>query len=239
MTPLAFHVADWAAWSPHRQDRAAWLDWAGLPACEQRSEQPIPVTLRRRVTKIGQQALRAAWPLSDRPDTRIVFASRDGEFSRTASVMDTLTDPDLVSPADFSLSVHHALAGLLSIARDNHAGHGAVAAGRDSLWCGLIEAAASLTGSANKFALLVYHAEPLPPPYESFTTPDDETIALAVLLTATADGTGLRLSTAPLAADIGAPPPGEAFLSTLLRGGRATVPGERLVWNLDRSDAHT
>src|SRR5690349_17921743 len=142
MIKIDFRVADWAAWSPERADKPAWLAWAGLADMpEPELESPPPLSLRRRVTRIGQQALRVAWSLPSSGNVPIIFASRDGEFTRTISVLNTLNKPDTVSPADFSLSVHHALAGLLSIARGNRAGHGAVAAGRDSLWYGLLEAA--------------------------------------------------------------------------------------------------
>lgn len=236
MTTIDFNVAAWAAWSPERPDRDAWLKWAGCAAPPGAAEQPPPLSLRRRVTKLGQQALRAAWNLPASNRSRIIFASRDGEFSRTISVLDSLAQPEIVSPADFSLSVHHALAGLLSIARGNRAGHGAVAAGRDSLWYGIIEAAGCLNRSEEKTALLVYHSEPLPPPYDGFDSPAAETIALALEITSD-PAVGLRLTPVPGASTCRDSNSGEALLRTLLVGHPATIQGERHTWHLARADA--
>src|SRR5689334_10839923 len=87
--------------------------------------------LRRRVSEIGQRALRPAWCLSE-GEPKFVLASRNGEFGRTLGLLEALTEREPLSPAEFSLSVHHALIGLLSIARGNGAGHTALAAGADS-----------------------------------------------------------------------------------------------------------
>jgi hypothetical protein len=235
MRAVDFGVAGWAAWSPEHPDRAAWLAWASLSGTPEPELSP-PLLLRRRVTKIGQQALRLAWSLPASESAPIVFASRDGEFSRTVSVLDTLDKPELVSPADFSLSVHHSLAGLLSIARGNRAGHGAVAAGRDSLWCGLIEAACGLTETDSATVLFVYHGEPLPAPFDIFATANDETIALALALTRSSKSIGLRLSATRRDGGDPDPRPGEALLATLLRGEPVMVIGDRQLWHLARTD---
>jgi hypothetical protein len=235
MTAVYFGVAGWAAWSPEHRDRAAWLAWASLGGTPEPEASP-PLLLRRRVTKTGQKALRLAWNLPTSEGARVVFASRDGEFSRTVSVLDTLDKPELVSPADFSLSVHHSLAGLLSIGRGNPTGHGAVAAGRDSLWCGLIEAVSGLTESDSPTALFVYRGEPLPAPIDIFALAGDETIALALALTRSPEGIGRRLSANRRDGGDPDPRPGEALLATLLRGEPATVVGDRQLWYLARTD---
>jgi hypothetical protein len=97
----------------------------------------------------------------------LVFASRHGEFGRTVSILDSLISGDGVSPADFTLSVHHALAGVLSIAQQNRGGHTSVAAGPDSFGFGLLEAAASAQETEQPVTL-VYYDEPLPSPYQVF-----------------------------------------------------------------------
>jgi hypothetical protein len=234
MIAVDLRVAGWAAWSPNYPNRAAWLASAGLRETAEPSL--APPSLRRRVTKTGQQALRLAWALPASLSAQYVFASRDGEFSRTISLLDTLGQPELVSPADFSLSVHHTLAGLLSIARGNPAGHGAVAAGHDTLWCGLLEAACCLAERDTSTVLFVYHNEPLPAPFDTFATAEGETIALGLALTRSPGGIGLRLSATPHDGRNPDPQPGEALLATLLGGEPATVAGDRHVWHLARTD---
>ena len=39
---LRFEVADWFAWAPSLENRAAWRDWAGAPVAANDSE-PLPV----------------------------------------------------------------------------------------------------------------------------------------------------------------------------------------------------
>src|SRR5262245_46592170 len=120
MGAVSFDILAWAAWAPGRETEAAWRAWAGVAAGAAAAppSQP-PLLLRRRVTTIGKAALRCVWGLPDSAGARLVFASRHGEFSRTLSILDALTAGEGVSPADFTLSVHHALAGLLSIATEN------------------------------------------------------------------------------------------------------------------------
>ena len=198
----------------------------------------IPSLLRRRVGQLGQAALRAAWGLPGTKKSRFVFASRHGEFGRTAKIMDALVRRDEVSPADFSLSVHHAFAGLLSIATANGRGHSAVAACHDSFFNALLESAASLAEAPLEDVTLVYYDEPLPAPFSRFNRHDDDYLALALLLSAT-DGVQLRLMTC--LRDMQAartPRPAEEFLKFLLenRAGGSAV-GERLLWRWEKSNA--
>jgi hypothetical protein len=195
--------------------------------------------LRRRVSPLGQQALKAAWELVESASARLIFSSRHGEFGRTLSIMDSLVRQEDTSPADFTLSVHHALAGLLSIARGNHAGHTTVAAGSESLLYGLTEAAACLTEDPAKPVLLVYYDEPLPEPYSHFGRPGEESVALAAVLGADGEGLALRLSTEPSPAGLLASlRPGEDLLNFLEDGATAvTIIGDRLTWRIEKIDA--
>lgn len=232
------HVERWQAWSPERQTCADWSTWAGgaldpsLSSGEEAA--PVPLLLRRRVGALGQKALRAAWgmPASDR--ARFVFASRHGEFDRTLSILDSLTRNEPTMPADFTLSVHHALAGLLSIARSNRSGHTAVAAGRDSFCCGLLEAAACLAENPAEPVVFVYYDAPLPAPFADFDE-DGVHVALALTLAAGA-GVPIGMSFMPRT---GQRPvsrqPASDFLRFLLGGAAsAELVGERHIWHWTR-----
>ena len=101
--------------------------------------------LRRRATPLGQKIIGSALALESAVrDGRYVFASRHGEMSRTIRVLSDMAAGDPPSPAEFSMCVHHGLAGLLSIHAGNRKGHTALAAGADSFGYGLLEAAACL-----------------------------------------------------------------------------------------------
>lgn len=238
MDPLRFRIRSWGAWALGLETRAAWHAWAGRPEAPSDPDHEAgapPVLLRRRVTPVGQHALRMAWSLPDIATSRIVFCSRHGEFRRTLSILNTLCEADPVSPADFTLSVHNALAGLLSIAASNRHGHTTIAAGEESFACGMMEALACLADAPDEPVLLVYFDECLPPPYDVFTPTTDHSMALALALS-TREGEGFTLSTSPAPGAL-APEtnPAMAFMRFLLGAEpELAVTGERLSWQWRR-----
>jgi len=138
--------------------------------------------LRRRISTVGQRAFRAAYALSEQSSARFIFCSRYGESDRTLRILHSLAVKEPISPADFSLSVHNALAGLLSIAWGNTAGHTAISAGADSFGYGLLEAIACLKQGSADQVLLVYFDDLLPQPYGEVADGAESCVALAMLL---------------------------------------------------------
>jgi hypothetical protein len=142
----------------------------------------MPMMLRRRAGKIGQQAIAAAYEVGASPSARYIFCSRHGDFRRTAGLLQAVSSGEDLSPAEFSVSVHNSLAGLLSIATGSTAGHTAIAAGPDSFACGLIEAAATLADDPGQPVLLVYYDEAPPTPYDELEIEGGEQLAVALML---------------------------------------------------------
>ena len=226
MTAIVFSVKSWAAWSLGEGDAECWHG-AVL------SEASPPVMLRRRISRLGQRALRAAWELPGKERARLIFSSRHGEFGRTLSIMDSLIQGTEVSPADFSLSVHHALAGLLSIATGNTEGHTALSAGRESLFYALLEGAVRPASPV----LIAYYDEPLTSPYDAFGHQEEETVALVLCLDQ--EGLALRLSWEPSAEGAlpGRTPAGQLLALLAGSASAAVFVGERLTWTIERADA--
>lgn len=239
---LRVAIRGWCAWAPDRGTRAAWRDWAGAPAMPDDAPLPaLPMMLRRRASPIGQKLIAVALACGDAAHTaRYVLASGHGELARTVSIIDSLRQGELPSPAEFSLSVHHGLAGLLSIHTGNRRGHTALAAGPDSFAFGLLEAAASVAETPSEPVLLLYADAPMPDEYAPFRTAADGALPLAVALALgpwDGEGEGLALRCAP--ATGGAPAASTAldFLRFLLSGAsRATSHGARLDWVWRRAD---
>jgi hypothetical protein len=186
--PAHFTVKAWSAWAPDRQTDASWLAWAGAthgsqaPAGFTGTAASLPLPLRRRVSPIGQQMLAACLACPGAATTgRYVFASRHGEMTRTLSIIKSLAADELPSPADFSLSVHNALAGLLSIQMQNSSGHTALAAGLDSFGYGLMEAVGYLAENADDTVLLCYGDDVLPGQYSAFSE-DDQDLPMVLAL---------------------------------------------------------
>jgi hypothetical protein len=165
--------------------------------------------------------------------SRFVFASRHGEFDRTLGILQSLAQREPPSPADFSLSVHNALAGLLSIATRNPLGHCAIAAGPESFCYGLLEAATRLVEAPEEPIVLVFYDMPLPPPYAELLPAESEpTLALALSLT-TAVGAGQRIALGIASAQQidPTPTPAWSFLRFMLSGAaEGGCAGARLSW---------
>src|SRR5262245_35338101 len=115
-------VKAWSAWAPGRETRADWRAWAGAADSDAEAPiapaVPIPMMLRRRASPFGQKIVGSAAACGDAlQHARYVLASRHGEFSRMIGILRALDAGELPSPAEFSMVVHHALTGLLSIDR--------------------------------------------------------------------------------------------------------------------------
>jgi len=157
----------------------------------------MPASLRRRVSAIGRKALEAAWEiLPEQGSPRLVLSSRHGEYRRTFGLLTSLAEDGTVSPAEFGLSVHHALAGLLSIATANHSGHTAISAGANSFGYGLLEAASCLDEDRAP-VLLIHFDEPLPEIYPPLNDGGDPPLALALLLAPSEGGEAMEMTQDP------------------------------------------
>jgi Beta-ketoacyl synthase, N-terminal domain len=241
---LRLAVRAWSAWAPQRETPAAWRAWAGVPdiARDEADDGAIavPMMLRRRSTALGQKMLASALACGETASTgRYVLASRHGEFSRTLGILKSLAAHELPSPADFSMSVHNGLAGLLSIHLGNTRGHTAMAAGLDTFGFGLMEAAARLAEQPNEPVLLLFGDEPLPGEFDIFGEDDIElplVVALALQAPAAGDD-GISFHAVPSGSG-GARPSTAApidFLRFLLSGAPSAVSeGARMTWTWRR-----
>ncbi len=238
---LTFRVRDWFAWSPERETRSAWQNWAGEGdlASDDTVMPALPMMLRRRLTLIGHKALGTALACHGAQDARYILASRHGEFDRTVAILISLARHEQPSPAEFSMSVHHGLAGLLSIHTGNKAGHTAVAGSMDSFGYGLIEAAACLSEDPTKQVLLFYFDAPLPESYSPFRPEAEASLPLALAMTLVSYGDDVitvSASVADPAEEDGSESLPLSFLRFLLgKHPQAAVRGGRMVWRWHRA----
>jgi len=257
---MTFGIRDWFAWKPGFESRAEWLRRAGIPfspgendVWENNTIAPLPMMLRRRINGFGQKVIGAALTIPAVQQARYIFASRHGEFATTLRILEDLHQRSGPSPADFSMSVHHALAGLLSIQTGDKAGHTTVSAGRDTFGYGMLEAAALIADQPAQSALLVSYDEPLPELYKDFQEPDEMHLPLIIALdivapnlAANKPGAQLSLTLEPdetgaaderpgevAALDI---PMGQRFLDFFLSDrAQTTLKGETMSWVLRRA----
>ena len=198
-------IRAWHAWSPGLETQAQWRQWAS-PSCGDDGADvepplpPLPMMLRRRTTPLGQRMISSALACgAATTGARYILASRHGEFSRLLGILQSVARDELPSPGEFSMSVHHAIAGLLSIHTGNTQGHTAIAAGSDTFGMALLEAAACIAETPATPVLLMYGDQPLPEPYAKFQSPlDAEELVVALLLTAVlADDEAIKIELAP------------------------------------------
>lgn len=232
---FSFRVEAWAGWLAGSDG----LQTGGVAAVRG----TLPLSLRRRVSAIGRRALEAAWAvLPDSRKPRIILASRYGEYGRTFDLLNELDGSGEVSPADFSLAVHHALAGLLSIASGNKAGHSAIAAGIDSAGFALLEAAACLGESAEPVLVMCFD-EPLPDAYAPIQPDHEDACVLALLLVPATAGQGELINTrmTPVTQCAGTPARTGALAATLMAllagdDREISTAGSRMSWSWHRAE---
>ncbi|BED91156.1 hypothetical protein PspMM1_36240 [Pseudoalteromonas sp. MM1] len=112
----------------------------------------------------------------------VVFSSRHGDFHKTANLLSELAQQQLLSPTGFGLSVHNAAIGMYSIISGNTQPMNAIAAGKDSFACALIEAYIKLVEYKQPHILLVHTDESLPEPYTTFVDEAQITHSIALVI---------------------------------------------------------
>jgi hypothetical protein len=166
---IELHIEAWRAWAPGLDTPEAWQAWAQGPHVvpDDAQAQPacafLPPMQRRRLGRLARMTLEAAWPLCDDGEQLpFVFASRHGETTRTLALLGDIADEQPLSPTQFGLSVHNAIAGQWSILRGQRGESAAIAGEADSFEHAILEGALQLAAGAP--AALVVVAEERPPP---------------------------------------------------------------------------
>ena len=181
----------------------------------------------------------AAMGLSEVGEARYILSTRHGELNRTMSLLNSLADAEPVSPADFSMSVHHGLTGLLSIATKNICGHSAVSAGPESFCYGLMEGAACLAEKPDEPVIHIHYDEAPDPAFSSlFDKPeksDPVVTALCLGHVSPEYGQGISMTSSTR----GDEPSSECLVLDFLKfllDGAATLEahGNRLTWKWAR-----
>ena len=181
----SFSILNWCAWAPDRETRAAWCGWAEADrdAHDAVPPQALPMMMRRRLSPFGQRLMNViATCAQGLPSARYVLSTRHGELSRALNILKDIEVETLPSPTDFSMAIHHALLGLMSIHSDNRLGHTALSAGWESFGAGLLEAAVCIAERPEEPVILIHADEPLPASYAAFREADDTALPLIVAL---------------------------------------------------------
>ncbi|WP_158883688.1 beta-ketoacyl synthase chain length factor [Rhodanobacter sp. L36] len=164
---IHLRIEQWRAWAPGLDTSSAWQTWAQAPhVVPDQQEQPeclsLPPMQRRRLSRLARMTMEVASPLCGEDEQLpFVFASRHGETTRTFALLGDVTDEQPLSPTQFGLSVHNAIAGQWSILRGQRGESVAIAGEADTFEHALVEASTHLAAGAA--SVLVVIAEEMPP----------------------------------------------------------------------------
>lgn len=125
----------------------------------------IPAMLRRRLNTLGRAVAAEILGQGDQASRLpIVYGSRHGDIERTVGVLSELALGEPVSPMHFSLSVHNAIPGIVSIHNDTTANITSLAALDAALVPVLLEAIGLVQEGCER-VLCILADVPLPTPY--------------------------------------------------------------------------
>lgn len=182
---MHFCIDQYRAWAPTLDTPEAWQAWARAPVrLPDNNEQPscdfLPAMQRRRLSRLARMTMHVAWPLcGEHEQLPFVFASRHGETPRTFALLGEVADAQPLSPTQFGLSVHNAIAGQWSILRGQHGESVAIAGEADTFEHAMVEVAA-LLGDGAPSVLMVIAEERPPAAYDGWIEDVPFSYALAL-----------------------------------------------------------
>ncbi|WP_440683428.1 beta-ketoacyl synthase chain length factor [Cysteiniphilum halobium] len=231
MAPTLNTVDEWQKWYKHKKN---------LPNSSNIEITHVPLNLKRRSSLGVKQALEVALNcLAQSQDERAidytVFASQHGEVNRLQSLLTQVAQKELLSPMDFSQSVHNTASGLLSLAQGIKTNINSIAGGKDTFFMAVFEALTYLKLNPHSQVLLVIYDEPLSACYKPYACHYDQQYACAFIVdnythtTENAFNYQLTLSQSTKA-KINAFPPALTFLAWVYNQSDNTLQQDSAFW---------
>lgn len=188
--PIQFNILAWSAWTS--SDNTSTKASPSISVTEKPAVETIPPMLRRRLNVLGRAcAAQILAHSSSEENIPIVYSSRHGDVERTLSVLQEIAAGEPVSPMAFSLAVHNAISGIVSIQQKNRANILTVAA-PDPLVPVLLEAAGLLAEGADKVLCVLADTE-LPELYRKEGDFTQVPWAASFVISQSGDGLDLEL----------------------------------------------
>lgn len=119
----------------------------------------LPPVMRRRLTTLGRKVLQVLNKCSaTRAEELIpwIISSRYGDTGRRLNLLSNYAQGEMLSPTEFSMSVHNAIIGLYSTTTGNKHLHSALASGVHSFEAGLLESIALLKEKGGAVGYIYY-----------------------------------------------------------------------------------
>lgn len=181
-------VKNWVAWAPGLPSKKDWLVWSQQPSVPIGTDKieatSIPSMLRRRCSHLSKMALEvSSQAIQNHTIDYAVFCSQHGEINSTVHLLKEISEKTVLSPTNFSQSVHNTAAGLFSMIHQLQENMTSIAAGNETFLMGMIEAIAWLKLNPEKTVLLTMFDEVLPDEYQSLNVQNNYTYAISMVLT--------------------------------------------------------
>lgn len=176
----------WSAIAPGLNTSELWQSWFANASNDAFEDTPpsvkqIPALLRRRFSMLGKYAAASTLNLLNEGESLpSIFASRHGDTGLTLSLLEEIGLAESISPTGFSLAVHNAVAGIISIARDDKSPITAISSMQGLLLQTLFEAIAQL--ESHQRVLCVIYDIPLPDLYRPYKLGPRFPFALAFIV---------------------------------------------------------
>lgn len=142
---FALNLIDWQARAPGLSETSQWQQWSRQPfAIDPRATQAklteLPMMTARRLNSGSKLAVECGLAMLRRHAIdAVLYTSRHGELERNYRILQALATDQAVSPTDFTMSVHNAAVGNLTIAAKQPVVSSSLSAGRDTFQQGLCE----------------------------------------------------------------------------------------------------
>ena len=191
MTSFTFNLRHFSAVAPTLNTVDEWQKWHAckqdLPNSGDIATTHVPASLKRRSSLGVKQALEVALACLAQSEENLaidytVFASQHGEVNRLQSLLRQIAQKELLSPMDFSQSVHNTASGLLSLSQGIKTNINSIAAGKDTFFMAAIEALTYLQLNPHSQVLLLIYDEPLAACYKSYDCHYDQQYACAFVM---------------------------------------------------------
>ena len=188
---ISLSISNWSGWI-QQQPLAVLVTSNHITRSTLPDVADIPAMLRRRLNLPGRAAAAQAMKLlAGKNDTAIVYGSRHGDIERTLGILKDIADDNPVSPMHFSLSVHNAIPGVISIHGGITANISSIVAGEEGVLPVLFEAA-GLLSEGYRHVLCIICDVALPDIYRFGSDNLDDCFAVCFVVTAD-EGLALRL----------------------------------------------
>jgi hypothetical protein len=183
MSDFYLSIENWAAWIPADSCKQETTSESGISTLEPKIEFLLP-NQRRRLSPLSRIVVDTYHRANGNPTKGLqipsILCSTFGEHVRNTNLILDISANSDVSPTAFSLSVHNAVAGLISIFYGNEAPCLTMATNKSGVSVALVEAY-SMLGETSQVSLTLYDG-PVHESYREAVPDSDDTAAITLIL---------------------------------------------------------